>query len=81
MLELTAGINNQSLEIVIPTRNYEAVNYTILSKDVMKGEVVLQLFYKDPSKISASNEPDLLQVTVIHEIEIKQDEWLGLLRY
>ncbi len=53
MHELTAAINNKTLEIVIPTRNYEDVNYTVVSKDVIKGEVILKLFYKDPSKISA----------------------------
>jgi hypothetical protein len=46
--QIVAGINNRSLDITIPTRGFEDVKYSILNKDIMKGEIVLMLNFSDP---------------------------------
>jgi hypothetical protein len=56
------------------------VNFTILSKDVMKGEIIVRLFFEDPSKISATNDLDILQVTVKEEIDVQREDWMTLLK-
>jgi hypothetical protein len=46
----------------------------------MKGEITIRLFFDDPSKISASNDLDILQVTVKEDIDVQREEWMTLLK-
>jgi len=38
---MTAAINNESLGMEVVTKNFQRVNFTVLSKDVKKGEIVM----------------------------------------
>ena len=42
--------------------------------------MIIKLNFEDPSKISPSNDPDILLVQVQEEIEVKKDEWMALLK-
>jgi hypothetical protein len=46
----------------------------------MKGEIIIKLFFEDPSKISATNDLDMLQVSVREEIEVKREDWTTILK-
>jgi hypothetical protein len=41
---------------------------------------MVSLFFEDPSKISATNDLDILQVTVTEKIEVKKEGWMTLLK-
>jgi hypothetical protein len=46
----------------------------------VKGEIIIKLFFEDPSKISATNDLDMLQVSVREEIEVKREDWTTILK-
>ena len=46
----------------------------------MKGEIIIKLFFEDPSKISATNDLDMLQVSVREEIDVKREDWTTILK-
>jgi len=55
MSGLVAGFNNDTIEISVASKDYQRVNFTIISKDLIKGQILLKLIFKDISSISVSN--------------------------
>ena len=70
MGEIVGGINNLTLDINLVTQDNKKVNYTIISKDIKKGEIVAKLDYENPQKISASSDPDIIQATITESIKV-----------
>jgi len=56
------------------------VNYTILSKEFSRGEIVVKLNYEDPQKISTSSDPDFIQVTLFEDIKVEGEGWITILK-
>jgi hypothetical protein len=54
-------ITNQSFEAIILS-NQERVLYTILSKDKKSGVITIALSFRDVSKISSWNDPEILEM-------------------
>jgi hypothetical protein len=46
----------------------------------MKGQIMVKLFFEDPSKISATNDLDILQVTVSKELKVIREDGMTLLK-
>ena len=46
------------------------MNFTIASKNIAKGEIVLKLKFESPGKVSDKQELDVLEVNVQQEIEV-----------
>jgi hypothetical protein len=46
----------------------------------MKGQIMISLLFEDPSKISATNDLDILQVTVSKELKVNREDGMTLLK-
>jgi hypothetical protein len=66
--------------VVVKTRSFEEVQYSILSKNLMKGEITLKLSYNEPQKISALTDSDILQIIIKEEFELKNADWHAILK-
>jgi len=62
-------ITNQSFEAVVLS-NQEKVEYSILSKDKKSGVITFALSFRDVSKISSGNDPDILEMHLNKQIVI-----------
>jgi len=56
------------------------VNFTVVSKNLAKAEIILEMNFEDPSKISAGDVLDMLQVRVTDLIDIQRDNWRSVLK-
>jgi chemotaxis protein CheY-P-specific phosphatase CheC len=62
-------ITNQSFGVVVLS-NQENVDYKILSKDKKSGVITFALSFRDISKISTGNDPDILEMHLNKQIAI-----------
>jgi hypothetical protein len=65
---LTEQIVNSSIIMVLPTKNDQVIKFNITNRIKSLGELEIQLFFDDSSKISDSSIGDLLEVIVTQRI-------------
>jgi hypothetical protein len=62
--EIIKFITNDSFRLVLSSQNNTILYYQIISNDIKRSLVTLKLNFTDPTQISASTIPDMIELSV-----------------
>lgn len=71
---LVNSLTNESLAIIVTSKNDTEVRYSIINKDPKKRTLLLQIYFPEELHISSLAVPDTVEVKVKSRIQFRSDE-------